>query len=228
MALAGDRNRHAQQLFAPLPERYDLLAEVLSFGSKRPMARRHGRPGRSRRPGTRVLDVATGTAGVAMQLAARTAGSVVGADLTLGMLRGGAAPARRLGLSRADPARRRPGRAAAVPGCQLRRPDLHLPAALCRRSGRHPPGARPGGQARGDHGQPGLPGPAPAVLAGMVVDLHAWRAAGGGPGDRRPAVVPGGPFPRARIFPSTTGGFRWRRSWTPGVGPASTTSGSAP
>ncbi len=37
----------------------------------------------------RVLDVATGTAGVAMRLAAQTDGSIVGADLTLGMLRQG-------------------------------------------------------------------------------------------------------------------------------------------
>jgi demethylmenaquinone methyltransferase/2-methoxy-6-polyprenyl-1,4-benzoquinol methylase len=84
----GDRNRFAQQLFTPLPGRYDRLAEVLSFGQN----------GRWRRalvdqlvPGapTRVLDVATGTAGVALQLAQRTGAEVVGADLTLDMLRQG-------------------------------------------------------------------------------------------------------------------------------------------
>ena len=32
LAVAGDRNRFAQQLFAPLPHRYDQLAEVLSLG----------------------------------------------------------------------------------------------------------------------------------------------------------------------------------------------------
>src|ERR1700728_1597469 len=83
-----DRTRFAQQLFTPLPGRYDRLAEVLSFGQN----------GRWRRalvdqlvPGApaRVLDVASGTAGVAIQLASRTAAEVVGADLTLDMLRQG-------------------------------------------------------------------------------------------------------------------------------------------
>jgi demethylmenaquinone methyltransferase/2-methoxy-6-polyprenyl-1,4-benzoquinol methylase len=84
----GDRNRFAQQLFTPLPGRYDLLAEVLSFGQngrwRRAMVDRvaQGAP-------ARVLDVATGTAGVALQLAARTSADVVGADLTLDMLREG-------------------------------------------------------------------------------------------------------------------------------------------
>ena len=45
------RNRFAQQLFAPLPERYDLLAEVLSLGQNGRWRRRHGRPDRARRPG---------------------------------------------------------------------------------------------------------------------------------------------------------------------------------
>ncbi len=84
----GDRNRFAQQLFTPLPGRYDRLAEVLSFGQN----------GRWRRalvdqlvPGAPalVLDVATGTAGVAIQVASRTGAEVVGADLTLDMLRQG-------------------------------------------------------------------------------------------------------------------------------------------
>src|SRR5271157_5517301 len=83
--IAGDRNRFAQQLFTPLPRRYDRLAEVLSMGQN----------GRWRRamidhivpaaPHT-MLDVASGTAGVAIQLARRTPADVVGVDLTLQML----------------------------------------------------------------------------------------------------------------------------------------------
>jgi demethylmenaquinone methyltransferase / 2-methoxy-6-polyprenyl-1,4-benzoquinol methylase len=78
----------AQELFTGLPARYDLLAEVLSFGQN----------GRWRRamvdqivPATpqRILDVATGTAGVALQIARRTPGHVVGLDLTEAMLRRG-------------------------------------------------------------------------------------------------------------------------------------------
>ena len=83
---ATQRNRFAQHLFAPLPERYDRLAELLSFGQN----------GRWRRAmiskvapasGHAVLDVASGTAGVALQIAARTGASVVGVDLTEQMLR---------------------------------------------------------------------------------------------------------------------------------------------
>jgi demethylmenaquinone methyltransferase/2-methoxy-6-polyprenyl-1,4-benzoquinol methylase len=102
MPISGDRNRLALQLFAPLPQRYDLLAEVLSLGQN----------GRWRRamvdqvvpaaPG-RVLDVATGTAGVAVQLAARTGGSVVGADLTLSMLQRGRRRLGALGLTERVP-----------------------------------------------------------------------------------------------------------------------------
>ena len=81
----GDRNRFAQQLFTPLPQRYDRLAEVLSMGQ-------NGRWRRAmidrivlRSPAT-VLDVASGTAGVALQLAERTSADVVGVDLTMEML----------------------------------------------------------------------------------------------------------------------------------------------
>jgi demethylmenaquinone methyltransferase/2-methoxy-6-polyprenyl-1,4-benzoquinol methylase len=100
---SAERNRFAQHLFAPLPGRYDRLAELLSFGQN----------GRWRRAmigqiapaaGHAVLDVASGTAGVALQVAARTRARVVGVDLTEQMLRQGrrnvaaAAAADRIGL----------------------------------------------------------------------------------------------------------------------------------
>ncbi len=94
----GERNRFAQQLFTPLPQRYDRLAEVLSMGQN----------GRWRRtmidrivptsPG-KVLDVASGTAGVALQLARRTSSNVVGVDLTEGMLARGRQNVSKAGLS---------------------------------------------------------------------------------------------------------------------------------
>jgi demethylmenaquinone methyltransferase / 2-methoxy-6-polyprenyl-1,4-benzoquinol methylase len=83
--VAGDRNRFAQELFTDLPTRYDRLAEVLSMGQngrwRRAMVDRivPSSPGK-------VLDVASGTAGVALQLASRTTADVVGVDLTIGML----------------------------------------------------------------------------------------------------------------------------------------------
>ncbi len=92
---ATDRNTFAQNLFTPLPARYDRLAELLSFGQnarwRRAMIDRvlpeKGSAGNTR-DGV-VLDVASGTAGVAIQLANRGAGRVVGVDLTEQMLRRG-------------------------------------------------------------------------------------------------------------------------------------------
>jgi demethylmenaquinone methyltransferase / 2-methoxy-6-polyprenyl-1,4-benzoquinol methylase len=78
-------NPFAQRLFTPLPARYDRLAEVLSFGQngvwRRAMVDRIVPA-----PGQLILDVASGTAGVALQLARRTGAAVVGVDLTEQML----------------------------------------------------------------------------------------------------------------------------------------------
>jgi demethylmenaquinone methyltransferase/2-methoxy-6-polyprenyl-1,4-benzoquinol methylase len=96
--LDEDPNGFAQDLFTTLPKRYDRLAEVLSMGQN----------GRWRRamvdkivPSSprRMLDVASGTAGVALQLAARTPADVVGVDLTIGMLAQGQKNVARAGMS---------------------------------------------------------------------------------------------------------------------------------
>jgi demethylmenaquinone methyltransferase/2-methoxy-6-polyprenyl-1,4-benzoquinol methylase len=81
-------NRFAQELFTGLPARYDLLAELLSFGQNRRW-RRAMVDQVVRAAPRRVLDVATGTAGVALQLARRSSGQIVGIDLTEPMLRRG-------------------------------------------------------------------------------------------------------------------------------------------
>jgi demethylmenaquinone methyltransferase/2-methoxy-6-polyprenyl-1,4-benzoquinol methylase len=86
LGTSGDRNLFAQRLFKDLPTRYDHLAEWLSFWQNsrwRKAMVDHIVPGSPRR----VLDVASGTAGVALQLADRTSAHVVGVDLTLDMLR---------------------------------------------------------------------------------------------------------------------------------------------
>jgi demethylmenaquinone methyltransferase/2-methoxy-6-polyprenyl-1,4-benzoquinol methylase len=86
----ADPNRFAQDLFAGLPRRYDLLVEVLSLGQNRRWRRAMVDRIVPARPG-RVLDVASGTAGVALQLAGRTGAAVTGVDLTEAMLRRGRA-----------------------------------------------------------------------------------------------------------------------------------------
>ena len=94
------RNRFAQRLFTQLPSRYDRLAEILSMGQngrwRRAMVDRiaAGTAGTD----ALVLDVASGTAGVALQLASRTGARVVGVDLTEGMLRQGQANVTGAGL----------------------------------------------------------------------------------------------------------------------------------
>jgi len=81
-------NRFARQLFAGLPRRYDVLEELLSFGQNRRW-RTAMVDAVVRCEPELVLDVATGTAGVALVLADRTDAHVVGVDLTEEMLRTG-------------------------------------------------------------------------------------------------------------------------------------------
>jgi demethylmenaquinone methyltransferase/2-methoxy-6-polyprenyl-1,4-benzoquinol methylase len=77
-------------LFDGLPERYDILADVLSFGQNARWRRAMVDHVVAAAP-SRILDVATGPAGVARQLARRTGADVVGIDLTEEMLRQGVA-----------------------------------------------------------------------------------------------------------------------------------------
>ena len=155
-AAPGGANGFAQRLFSPLPERYDRLAEVLSFGQN----------GRWRRAmvdhvvGTSpelVLDVATGPAGVALQVAARTGARVVGVDVTEAMLRRArdnvaAAGARiELALGRGEQLPFADGAFDAVTFTYLLR-YVDDPAATIRR-------AHPGGEARRRGGQPGVQRP---------------------------------------------------------------------
>jgi demethylmenaquinone methyltransferase / 2-methoxy-6-polyprenyl-1,4-benzoquinol methylase len=91
-----DINRFTRELFTPLPSRYDRLAEVLSFGQngqwRREMVSHVNGAGR-------VLDVASGTAGVAISLARGLPdATVVGVDLTEMMLRTGAENLDRAGM----------------------------------------------------------------------------------------------------------------------------------
>lgn len=82
------RTLQALGLFAGLPRRYDLVAEVLSFGQNQRWRRRLvSRIDAS--ADARVLDVATGTAGVAIALARVRPVRVVGLDQSAPMLAAG-------------------------------------------------------------------------------------------------------------------------------------------
>jgi demethylmenaquinone methyltransferase / 2-methoxy-6-polyprenyl-1,4-benzoquinol methylase len=94
----SDRNRAAQQLFAPIAGSYDRYARLLSFGQD----------GRWRTflvsrieatPGETVLDVACGTGSVALDLAERYGCTVVGVDQSADMLAAGRRRVASAGLS---------------------------------------------------------------------------------------------------------------------------------
>jgi demethylmenaquinone methyltransferase/2-methoxy-6-polyprenyl-1,4-benzoquinol methylase len=72
-------------LFERLPRRYDVLAEVLSFGQNRRWRREMVGRVADRLPAT-VLDVATGTCAVALDVALRTDAWIAAVDLTETML----------------------------------------------------------------------------------------------------------------------------------------------
>jgi demethylmenaquinone methyltransferase/2-methoxy-6-polyprenyl-1,4-benzoquinol methylase len=91
-------NTFAIGLFSGLPQRYDVLAEVLSFGQNSRWRRSlvgHLAPYQPRT----VLDVATGTGGVAIALAAETEARITGVDISDAMLEQGRERVRRAGLS---------------------------------------------------------------------------------------------------------------------------------
>jgi demethylmenaquinone methyltransferase/2-methoxy-6-polyprenyl-1,4-benzoquinol methylase len=85
MAVSRAENEFAVKLFRRLPRRYDLLAEVLSFGQNgrwRAELVKHAIAGDPQR----VLDVATGTAGVAIAMARQSQARITGVDVSEDML----------------------------------------------------------------------------------------------------------------------------------------------
>ena len=78
-------NAFAIELFSGLPQRYDALAEVLSFGQNGRWRRELVNRLAVHQPAT-ILDVATGTAGVAIALANATSARITGVDISEAML----------------------------------------------------------------------------------------------------------------------------------------------
>ena len=85
---ASAENAFAADLFQGLPKRYDVLAEILSFGQNARWRQELVAHIASSRP-ARIMDVATGTAGVAIALARSTGAHVSGIDITEPMLERG-------------------------------------------------------------------------------------------------------------------------------------------
>src|SRR6185312_9166078 len=83
--MASAENAFAVSLSRDLPGRYDSLAEVLSLGQNARWRAELVDHVAAARP-SRVLDVATGTAGVALAIASRTDASVAGLDVSDEML----------------------------------------------------------------------------------------------------------------------------------------------
>ena len=82
---ASPRKRHALELFAGLPDQYDRIGAIMSFGQD-PRWRRTLVAAIQPSRGQRVLDVATGTGMVAFALARRGDCEVVGVDQSEQML----------------------------------------------------------------------------------------------------------------------------------------------
>ena len=82
---ATDPNEFATELFDGLPRHYDALGWLLSMGQDRRWRHEMVRHARAAQTGL-ILDVATGTAGVALELRATTGATVIGVDLTAAML----------------------------------------------------------------------------------------------------------------------------------------------
>jgi demethylmenaquinone methyltransferase / 2-methoxy-6-polyprenyl-1,4-benzoquinol methylase len=84
IATPDGKRRYVRALFATIADRYDLITVLLSYGQDRRWKRRLVRlasPG----PGTRALDLATGTGDIAFACAMRGA-RVVGLDITRRMI----------------------------------------------------------------------------------------------------------------------------------------------
>src|SRR4029077_16471502 len=91
-------NAFAIKLFSELPPRYDALDEVLSFGQNGRWRRELVSHLSASRPES-ILDVATGTAGVAIALASATAAGITGVDISDAMLQQGRQRVEKAGLA---------------------------------------------------------------------------------------------------------------------------------
>ena len=99
---APGKRDHVEAMFDEIAPRYDLLNRLLSFGIDRGWRKKavdlladaiNGRP-------RRLLDVATGTADLAIEALSLSPDEVVGVDISNGMLEGGREKVRKAGLGK--------------------------------------------------------------------------------------------------------------------------------
>jgi demethylmenaquinone methyltransferase/2-methoxy-6-polyprenyl-1,4-benzoquinol methylase len=109
---ASAENAFAADLFRGLPPRYDALAEILSFGQNARWRAELVAKVAAPKP-RQILDVATGTAGVAIALARRTDAEVTGIDISESMLARGRERVHAAGLD--DRIKLQAGRAEELP-----------------------------------------------------------------------------------------------------------------
>jgi demethylmenaquinone methyltransferase / 2-methoxy-6-polyprenyl-1,4-benzoquinol methylase len=109
---ASAENVFAADLFSGLPPRYDALAEILSFWQNARWRAELVAKIVASKP-RQILDVATGTAGVALALARRTDAEVIGIDISESMLARGRERVRAVGLD--DRIKLQAGRAEELP-----------------------------------------------------------------------------------------------------------------
>jgi demethylmenaquinone methyltransferase/2-methoxy-6-polyprenyl-1,4-benzoquinol methylase len=105
-----DRNRHIGEMFSSIAPRYDFLNRLLSLGVDRRW-RRLAVAETVPSTGGRFLDVATGTADMALEILRRkgAGASVAGVDLSVEMMRVGLKKCARAGRSRSVAFLRAPG-----------------------------------------------------------------------------------------------------------------------
>ena len=185
LGTARDPNAFAQELFEGLPRRYDALEALLSLGQNARWRAEMIRHVREPSPSS-VLDVATGTAGVALDLVQATPAHVTGIDLTHQMLRRGRA--RIEGRGATNRIQLVAGQAERLPF-----PDATFDALTFTYLLRYvaDPAATIGELARvlkpgGSIASLEFAVPDERVLARVVVGLHASGAAGRGLSHRRP------------------------------------------
>ena len=178
-ATTVDPNQFAQDLFRRLPRHYDLLEELLSLGQNGRWRREMMAHVAEREP-TSILDVATGTAGVALALIRRSEADVTGIDITEAMLRRGRERVNQAGAS---------GRVRLLVGQaeRLPFPDESFDALTFTYLLRYvvdpaddAARARSCSPPWGGDRKSGVLGPCQSVLAVLVVALHARRATGCG------------------------------------------------